>query len=240
MSFREVAAQPNGMKLFSQGISLGPVAYEGAMQINCAGASGTPEFTVTQADAASGVPATFRVMANSTRGPTGSGLEVQTTTAGTVVMQAVDSSADCSIWVSAKGAGAVVLGGGTAGTSCQNLPLTGVKTVTGGDAAGIAVTSTTGPIALTASAAAQDITLTAGAGAQIVHASPAVFAAAPVAGDTQPNQFAIGSQVLAAGGSGGAVTMVSQTTARVISNYLQCSLGGNLVWIPVLTFNPTT
>jgi hypothetical protein len=240
MSFREVAAQPNGMKLFSQGISLGPVAYEGPMTINCAGNSGTPEFIVTQADAAVGVPATFRVMANSTRGATGSGLEVQTTTAGTVVMQAVDSSADCTIWVGAKGAGGVVLAPGTGGTSVSNQPLTGVKQVSGGDAAGISVTSTTGPIALTASAAAQDITLTAGAGAQIVHASPAVFAAAPVAGDTQPNQFSIGSSVLAAGAAAGNVTMVSATTSRVISSYLQCSLGGALVWIPVLTFNPTS
>jgi hypothetical protein len=236
MSFREVAAVPNGIKLFSQGISLGQVAYEGPMTINCAGASGTPEFTCAQSDAASGVPATFRVMANSTRGATGSGLEVQTTTAGTVVMQATDSSADCSIWVSAKGAGAVVLGGGTAGTSCQNLPLTGVKTVTGGDAAGITVTSTTGPIALTASAAAQNITLTAGAGGEIIHASPAVFAAPVVAGTTTGTQIAFNNTNLSVP-TGGAVLDIAGISAQTCKTFLAVSLAGTLFYIPLFT-NP--
>jgi hypothetical protein len=231
MSFREVAAQPNGMKLFSQGISLGPVAYEGAMQINCAGNSGTAEFICTQSDAVAGVPATFKVVAESTRGPTGSGLEVQTTSAGTVVLQATDSSADCTIWLGAKGAGGVVLGAGTGGTSFQNQPLTGVKTVTGGDAAGITVTSTTGPIALAASAAAQNITLTAGAGAKIVHASPAVFATAVVAGTTGANQSAIGNAVQASGG--GVALVIEGVGAQTCRNFLPISIGNAMYYLPL-------
>lgn len=240
MSFREIASEPNGAKLFAQGLSLGNNSIEGALTVSTPGANGAAALTITQTDAPA-VP-TATVLAVGTRA-TGdlSGLVLSAGQGAASAVGVASSAADCNLVLNAKGLGQVVLAGtgSTAGTSFNNQPITGVKAVTGGDAAGVSITSTAGPLALAASAAAQDITFQAGAGAQIVHNSPVVFGAAVAAGDTVGAQLAIGNTCIATPGNAGVVTFKTSNGAGInTQSYIPCSANGVAFWIPCVTANP--